>query len=344
MEFKASGMSNVDAEYVFESGFGKMGIGNEETYYDPLREVNKFTEMGKSYEEAVTKAPTMDTTSGGTFTGYGLMPPFLDPSIVDRTVRLTPLVKLLPRKAVKGRSYVYDLISAKGGATFLPDDSPLSEQVDTRSTATVNMKYLYAVGRVTGPAMASARLDLMAEDIRVKTASMNEALENTIINGNATTNPLEFTGLIQSITTNASDNAGVAIDLATIRADINTSFEANGLIDLAVTDGYTFNYIKGLLTDFQRINSEAKIGMKFGILDAFEIDGVLFIKDRYMPTTATQREILYLDTRYVFMAVLQDYTFEELAKTNDSKKYMIKWYGSLVVNFESAMVRRYNLA
>jgi hypothetical protein len=43
-----------------------------------------------------------------------------------------------------------------------------------------------------------------------------------------------------------------AITIEQIRTDLNTSFEANGLIDIAVTDGYTFNYLKGLLMDFQR--------------------------------------------------------------------------------------------
>jgi hypothetical protein len=84
--------------------------------------------------------------------------------------------------------------------------------------------------------------------------------------------------------------------------------------------------------------------MDFGIPDAFMIDGVLIIKDRYMPTTAGSRRILYLDTRYVFLAVLQDISFNNVAKINDSEKYYLKWYGALVVTFESAMVQRTALA
>ena len=146
-----------------------------------------------------------------------------------------------------------------------------------------------------------------------------------------------------TITTLASDNSGAAISLDLIREDINESFEANGLVDLVVTDGYTHNYIKGLLMDFQR-NVERPSGqMDFGIPDAFMFDGVLFIKDRYMPTTASSRQILYLDTRYIFLAILQDYTYQELAKNNDSDKFFIKWYGTLVVNFEGVQNRRYGL-
>lgn len=347
MAFGSCNLSNAEAGLAFDMTFGKAGIAEEETYYDPLRQVDKRVEIGKSLQsEMIRKGPSIGHTSGGTYTGYGLMPPFVDPSIVDKTVRETPLVRLLARRAIRGRSYVYNILSAKAGALFLGDDAALSDQVDTRTIATVDMKFLYAVGRVTGPAMASGEgfINLLAEDIRVKTASMNEALENEIINGNTTTNALGFQGLIQTITTNSTSNSGGRLTLEQIRTDINTSFEANGLIDLIVTDGQTFNYVKGLLQDFQR-NVERPSGqMDFGIPDAFMFDGVLFIKDRYMPTTAASRRAIYLDSRYVFLAVLQDITFEELAKVNDSQKYMLKWYGALCVTFESAMVQRTSLA
>ncbi len=348
MAFANNSMSNAEAGYIFDSCFGKAGIMEEELYYDPIRSLDKRTEIGEAIKkDMITKAgPSIGNTSGGTSTIYSLMPSFVDPSIVDKTVRATPLVKLLPRRAVRGRSYIYNLISAKAGAAFLDDDAPLADQVDTRDDASTQMKYLYAVGRVTGPALSSAEgfINLLAEDIRVKTASMNEALENEIVNGNTTTNANGFQGLIQSITTNTTDNSGVNVTLEEIRSDLNTSFEANGFIDLAVTDGSTFNYIKGLLMDFQRNVERPSGSMDFGIPDAFMFDGVLFIKDRYMPTTASSRRIIYLDSRYVFLAVLQDITFEELAKNNDSQKYMLKFYGSLIVTFESAMVQRYGLA
>lgn len=348
METGFSGMSmgNAEAGAIFDNCFGKAGIAEEQTYYDPIRGIDKRVEIGKSLKESMMTKGPVDTTTGGTYTGYGLMPPFVDSTIVDKTVRETPLVRLLPRRAIRGRSYVYNIISAKAGAAWLGDDAALSVQEDTRTVGTAAMKYLYAIGRVTGPAMPSADgfINLMAEDIRVKTASMNEALENGIINGDATTYPNQFDGFIQSITTNTTDNSGVRVTLEQIRTDINTSFQANGLIDVAVTDGATLNYIKGLLMDYQRHESPVPEGMNFGIPDAFMFDGVVFVKDRYMPTTAASRRILFLDTRHAFLAVLQDYTFEELAKTNDSQKYMIKWYGSLVVDFESAMVMRYGLA
>jgi len=353
MAFGSNGLSNVGASHAFDQVFGKCGVSEDELYYSPMQGIDKRVEMAKTYKESIKKAPTFGHTTGGTVTAYGLMPSFFDPSIVDRTVRQTPLVRLLPRKAVRGRSYVYNALTAKAvptngtaGSGFKADDAALAEDVDTYTATSTTMKFAYVVGRVTGPALASGEgfLNLLQQDIVVKTAAMNEILENEIVNGAVATSALGFDGLRTAISTNSTAAAGAAITLDDIRTDMNTVFEANGMVDLVVTDGSTFNTIKGLLMDFQRNVERPSAEMSFGIPDAFTFDGALFIKDRFMPTGAASREILYLDLRYIFLAVLQDTTFEELAKTNDSQKYMLKWYGSLIVTAEALMAKRTGLA
>ncbi len=354
MAFQANrNMSNAGAGYAFDSGFGKMGVSDGEMYFNPLHGIDKRLDMKKEYATSLQKAPSIGTTTGGTVTVFSLMPSFFDPAVVDRTVRATPLVRLLPRRAIRGRAYVYNVVTAKAvptagtaGEGFKGDDAALSEDIPTRTSVSTVMKYAYVVGRVTGPALSSGEgfINLLQEDIRVSTASMNEILENEIINGATATNALGFNGLRASITTNSTANAGAAITLVQIRTDFNTVFEANGQVDLVVTDGSTHNTIKGLLMDFQRNVERPAPELQFGIPDSFMFDGALFIKDRFMPTTATAREILYLDFRFVFLAVLLDVTFEELARNNDSHKYFLKWYGSLIVTGESLMAKRTGLA
>jgi hypothetical protein len=353
MAFNTNELGNAGAGHAFDSGFGKMGVVEGQTYYNPINGIDMRKDMAKTYMGAIQKAPSIDHTTGGTVTAYGLMPSFFDPSIVDRTARATPLVRLLPRRAVRGRAYVYNAVTAKAvptagtaGEGFKGDDAALAEDVPTRTAVSTVMKFAYVVGRVTGPALSSGEgfLNLLAEDIRVSTESMNEILENEILNGAVATNALGFDGLRAAITTNTTANAGAAITLDQVRSDFNDVFEANGQVDLVVTDGSTHNVIKGLLMDFQRNVERPGPEMSFGIPDAFMFDGALFIKDRFMPVTATLHEILYLDLRYVFLAVLQDMTYEELAKTNDSQKYMLKWYGSLIVTAEALMAERTGIA
>jgi len=346
-------MSNFGAGYKFDSGFGKMGLYEGQTYYAPLNGIDKRKDMMKAYAANMTKAPSIGHSTGGTVTAHGLMPSFFDPAIVDRTMIDTPLVRLLPRKAVRGRAYVFNAVTAKAvptngtaGSGFKGDDAALAEDVPTRTATSTVMKFAYVIGRVTGPALASGEgfLNLMAEDIRVSTASMNEILENEILNGNTTTNALGFQGLRASISTNTTANAGAALTLDQVRSDYNDVFEANGHVDLVVTDGNTHNVMKGLLMDFQRNVEQPNDELKFGLPGSFMFDGALWVKDRFMPTAAASREALYLDLRYCFLAVLQDTTFEELAKTNDSQKYMLKWYGALIVTAEGLMAERTGIA
>ena len=156
-----------------------------------------------------------------------------------------------------------------------------------------------------------------------------------IINGDLTTNPEEPDGMIQLISTN-STSISASVTLVDIRAEIATTFNANGAVTLAVTDASTHNYIKNLLMDFQRQPAPPAEGLPFGIPGGFQFDELSFIKDRFMPTTSGSRRIMILDVRYIFMAVLQDVTYEELAKTNDSNKYMLKEYIAFVMTFEGS--------
>jgi len=332
----------VDAEYAFEKSFGT-SVSNDETYYDPWMGIDKRKEIGKHLLE---KATITTTTGGAGTAGYALIPVWVDPQVVDRTRRLTPLVELIPRRAVKGTTYDYNVLTAKGGAAFLGEDAALADQDDTYDRASIAIKYLYAVGRVTGPAIAGMRgfNDALSMDLQVKIASVKEAEENEIVNGNTTTNPNGYQGLIQTISTNTTDLSSNYVTLTNIRTELATTFNANGLVTLCVTDAATHNYIKGLLMDYQRfVERPTDSDMPFGIPDAFMFDGVTFIKDRYMPTTSNSRRILFLDMRYIFMAVLQEMTYEELAKTNDSSKYMLKVYEALVVTFEGAMSQIYGI-
>ena len=356
VSFQGHGMSQQEAYSKFDEVFSKAGIVDGQTYLDPMRGIDMRKEMGaalvKSGVIKLEKGPSVDSNTGGSYTAQGLIPLFPDPLTVDKTIRETPLVKLFARKAIRGLSYVHNNLDTKAGAKFLPEDSSLSDQVDTRTTTTTAMTFLYAVGRVTGPSQAGAQgfKNLLEMDIRVKTDSMNEALENQIING--TTAPGDangFAGLYDGITTNSTSSAGAEVTLQNIRDDFDAAFRTGGstgtgLIDLVFTDGRTHNFIKGLLQDFQRNVEQPSGMMDFGIPDAFMFDGALFIRDRFATTTAASRRIVYLDTRYVFLAVLQDMTFFELAKTNDSDKFAVKFYGAMILTFEQACAQRTSLA
>jgi hypothetical protein len=317
-----------------------------------MRGLDLRKEIGAVLKEkgVIQKAPVSSTT-GGTYTNYGLFPAFPLAEVVDRTVRETPLVRLLRRVANRGPTHVYNILTAKQLGNFTTEDAAISDFSHTRTLATASMKILVAEGRVTDFAQAaSSSYNPMQNELAVANDALAQALENEIINGDTSVDALGFNGLLASITTNAANNSNTNVTLAQMRTDMGNSFitgtsgVGTGLIDLVVTDVFTHNYIKGLLMDFQRNIEKPAANMDFGIPDAFMFDGALVIRDRFMPSTAASRQLVYLDTRYVYLAVLRDVTYDEMAKTNLSKKFVLSWFGSLIVSFEAACARRYGLA
>jgi len=356
-QFTTNTLSPVEAEYSFDSLHGLAGLKHGECYYNPWSfavggeidgtpagapKIDKRIEVGQKWMQK----QSIETTTGGAGTaGYALIPVYVDPEIVDQTRYLTPLVELIPRRASKGLTYDYNKITAKGGAKWKAEDAAQLEDTDTYDRGSVSMKYGYSVGRVTGPAIAAMRgyNDAMQLDLSVKTQALKELEEDTIINGDSSTYPTEYDGLINSITTNTTNKSSNYVTLADIRAELATTFNARGMVTLAVTDAATHNYIKGLLQEYQRSAPAAAENLPFGIRGAFNFDGVDFIKSQFMPTSSGSRRILFLDMRYIHMAVLQDVTYEELAKTNDSNKYMLKVYEALVVTYEGACSQIYGI-
>lgn len=343
---------DFDANTEFEKSFvGSLHVSSDEfqgksaEYWNPWAGINKIPDI----VAAMIEKQSIDTQTGGAGTaGTALIPVYVDPSIVDRTIRETPLRNLYPRRAVRGSTYDYIPLTAKGGAVWAAENAVIADQVDTYDRTSVNIKYLYAKGRISGPAIVSMRefIDPSQLDLAVKSASIMEAEEDAIINGDASTNVGEPNGLIQTITTNTTNLSGGLPTLAQIRAEFATSYNANGEINLAVTDATTHNYVKGLLFDVQRVPSvnPSKDSLGFGIPGAFDFDGVMFIRDKFMPTAASSKRILFLDMRYNFMAVLLDMTFEQKFNEHDNEPYLLKEYITPVNTFESAQTQIYGIA
>ena len=344
---------DIDTDKAFEDGFaGAITMqsdnfgGQSVEYYNPLNKNKGVERIALAFQakaEAISKvAPggSINTQTGGAGTaGTALIPVFVDPTIVDRTIRETPLRNIFPRRAIRGLTYDYIPLTAKGGAVWALELQAIADQEDTYDRVSVGVKFLYAKGRVSGPAVAGMRgfIDASQLDLSVKSITIMEAEEEMIINGDASTNPEEPDGLIQLISSNTTSLGGGVPTLAQFRAEFATSYNNNGEINLAVMDATTHNYVKGLLLDLQRqISNPSEAALGFGIPAAFEFDGVMFIRDKFMPTTAGSRRILFLDTRFIFMAVLQDLTYEEKASENDSAVYLLKEYLTFVLTHEAA--------
>jgi len=305
----------------------------------------------------------LSTTAGGAGTaGYAMVPIFVDPRVVDVTRKYTPLVELIPRVTNRGMYADYNQLTAKGGGVTASEDAELTDVSDTFDRQSTAIKFLYSVGRVTGPmqaAMPSFVLQGMTPaggaggafgdasagnakqmEVLIKTRAMREQEENLIMNGNTTTSTgngpdgTEFAGIISlQSTTNVVDKNTTALSLNDINTAIRYAFDDGGRPNLAVCSSGVYEDLLGLLT--------AKIGYLQPVQQVFwgfstivlhtMVGDVPVIPSMYMSNVSGSKAIYFLDLSVVEMRVLQDLTYEDLAKTNDSQKFMLKIYETLII-------------
>jgi len=162
----------------------------------------------------------LSTTAGGPGTaGYAMVPIFVDPRVVDQTRKYTPLVELVPRVTNQGMYADYNVITAKGGAITAVEDAALSETNTTYDRASTAIKFVYSVGRVTGPAIAAMpawslgglspaggatgafndqnATNAKQMEVLVKTREIKEKEESLIVNGDASTDATQFSGIVK---------------------------------------------------------------------------------------------------------------------------------------------------
>ena len=349
----------VDAESAFEKSFGSIKSGTIYGGYDGTLQKKYENEMVKKSYIDLQKAAISDRVAG-TASKVGI-PIYLDRDIIDVTAREAPLTAIIPRVANRGRTADYDRMTVKGSGSWLPEDSALTEANDTYETKSKAIKYLYQTGRVTGPLFAASK-ERMAElgvgdflnlEVRNKSVKMREMEENSLINGNySVTDGNEPLGILKEIYDNGNKTSKSGLgdlsisDLDEMIRICRTAGDSTTLggemPNLFITDYATENKLKGLFYDAYRINAPTQTwgwGMQSAV-----ISGVPVLGSRFMQAATGSRNLACINTRYIETRVLQDMTYEELAKTNDSDKFMLKEYLTFVVKAPEFMNLYYSLS
>jgi hypothetical protein len=342
------------------SNFGGLYEG---TVYHDTYTGNVDMRKNADFKKALTT--TLSTYAAGTLPS--LIPVYVDPEIIDLTRRATPLVELIPRVTNYGKYVDYNQITALGGSFAAFEDAAVAEVNDTYVRRHLSIKYIYSVGRVTGPMFAASKqylssggyVDALSLEVKNKTIALKRYEEDMIINGDSiasrttqdgagstTVIGTEFDGFFNFITNNNScglggsasystDMAGANFTIDTLRTAIRTCRTAGGEPNLGVTDYASYDRLKALIQDELRYVSTQTIA--WGITTV-SFEGLPLIASRFVSTTngtgamTTNGRCFYiLDTNNIEMRVLQDVTYEELAQTNDSKKFMLKLYEALVL-------------
>jgi hypothetical protein len=303
-------------------------------------------------------------TGGAGTAGYALVPIYVDPRIVDQSRKYTPLTELIPRVTNQGLTADYNVITAKGSAYTANADSPLPEADDTYDRKSQSIKFLYSVGRVLGP-MQAAMPSYMVEgmtptgdgmrggsvfspanaptakqiEVLVKARALKELEENLILNGDDDTDATQFNGIIdQQGTTNQNDLSSAALTWDDVEETVQSAWDDGGRPKLAVASSSVVTDLRKIMIDtfnFRPSDLSAGAELPFGVPAALVLQTmagpVPVIPSMYLSNTSGAKQLWFLDTDFIEMRVLQDMTYEDLAKTNDSSKFMLKMYECLIV-------------
>jgi hypothetical protein len=365
---------NVDLKSAYSHSFGM--LGDKTCYQNASYGIDMRNDFNSTLKAGIAKLKAQSTTSGGAGTaGYAMIPIYVDPKIVDITRKYTPLVELLPRVTNMGITADYNVITAKGGAFAAAEDAPLAETNTTYSRRSKAIKYLYAVGRVTGQSQAAQPAYMLAgflpgsgatgpfsdqgasnaiqQEVLVKTRELRELEENLIINGNSTTsyttspNGTEFDGIVTLMsTTNQLDKSGAAISVDDVMTQAAVAFANGGRPNLGVTDGYTYNaLLKAITQKIGYLVATEKVFWGFSTLVFNTIVGQIpIVPSMFMGYASGSRKLFLLDLSVVEMRVLQDVTYQEVAIVNDSKKFFLKLYETMIIRAPTFCAQIINIA
>jgi hypothetical protein len=357
----ASISGSVDSTSVYAHSFGS--TPNHTPYVNHEFKIDARPDFNTALKAGMAKLKAQAVTSGGAGTaGYAMIPIYVDPKIVDITRKYTPLVEILPRVTNMGITADYNRITAKGGAYAAAEDAALPETNTTYARSSVVIKYLYAVGRVTGPSQAAQPSYLLAgfmpgsgstgpfsdqgaanslqQEVLVKTRELRELEENLLINGSATSsyttapNGSEFDGISTIMsTTNGLNKSSTAISLDDINTQCAVAFAAGGRPNLGITDGYTYSTLLKLVSQkIGYLQATQQVYWGFSTLVFNTIVGqVPIIPSMFMGYASNSRKLFLLDLSVIEVRVLQDVTYQELAQVNDSRKFMLKLYEALII-------------
>lgn len=353
MAFSAIG--DIDYQTLYDQSFG--GLLDEKTgmvtklpdrtrYWDPMKGINKIPDLVTRKMAWTQKSVNTAATSGTA--GYAMIPLAYDPRVVDITRLYTPLLGIIPKVTNLGLTANYYRTTSRSKVGMWGNEQgAIKEQDDTRELVNATMKFCRISGKVTGVArVASAHfIDAMTEEILNKTQSMNEELEDTIVNGNASTNPLEHDGLITSCSANNTNMNNDPITLTDVKTLIADCYMDKGHPNLIITDPYTAQSLESQMMDFIRYTNPYKT-IAWG-LETLTINSIVgpipVLPSQFMPTTAGQRRLLCVDTNNLERRVLLDLAFEQLGKTEDAEKFYLKTYTTMVNKFPEGMGQLYGI-
>lgn len=287
----------------------------------------------------------LDTTE--TTTGNFLTQDMIVAGIREYFEKRTPLWNQFRKEKVDSNAIVFKEQDGVPVASFGAELAALpAAQHATYSESAVSMKSIYSRGEVSGQLIASSKgysqgyADALDREIRNHTLGMVNTLENTLVVGDSAARPQEFDGLVKWITNTVDagtiNGRSAPADLILSDLEYLQDSTTTGYFDMYIMDAASRRRLWAVLLPQIRFVDKATIDGGFQVPT---YNGLPIIEVK--PHTQAARDamegvILGVNKEKVWLPVLQDITYEELAHTRDSTDFIIKMYLAMVVEGGSA--------
>lgn len=342
-------------------GFAGSPVGNPEAAVD-LR-------PGLKARHSVALKALTTTSAGGGTAGQAMVPVGLDPLLVDQERRETPMREITQRVSNMGITADWNERTARSRGKSYLELAALADNSNTLDRYTKSIKYYYAVGRTSGPAQASVPPGLFEQysstnyanatqlEVAMQTSNLAQGEEIDMISGNPggtyagantdtgydadSVSATSMYGIKSQVSNeNQDDQAGAAITLGDVEDLLNLCWEDGGKTSLMLTDGRTTTDLKQLMEQQARYYGGTDMTWGFQTITFNGPRGPVPIVQSQLVRTdagdgggtiAGSKSICALDMQMVENRVLQDYTYEPLGKDGDYERFMIKYYGCVIV-------------
>lgn len=271
----------------------------------------------------------------------------LQAAIIDRLVKDSRVLELLPFSTILGNSLTYDTIVTDSGAGFYSVGDTWTESTPSMSQNTVALKILGGDADVDNFLLKtrSDQTDLKGTVIGNKVKSVQYKFLDTFYYGSATTDTKTFNGLQKLIssttynTVHAGSTAGTDLSLAKVRQaiDLVTGWKPTHIVMSKTLRRYISIYLDSVGSGFpQSIN---EFGKRIEFYDGLEI-----VPDDHILATETSASGAYSSTTTSDTTTMFILTFDEMAccgvhsgegvqveplgtlETKDATRWRIKWY------------------
>lgn len=276
-------------------------------------------------------------------TGDVLIPEVISQGIREYFESRTPVYNQIRKETVETNAVIYKEQTSVPVASFGAELGALpAAQNATYVERSMPLKSMYTRGEVSGQLIAASRsfLDVLQREVRNHTIGMVNTIETTLVLGDSAARPNEFDGLNRWITNTVSAAADTTADgVANPTPQPLTLNHLEQLLDAPQYGGANVLF----MNDVTRRRLWSILQPQIRFLGTTEIDGGFKVRSyNDMPIIEVKPNvntagadlagvILAVNTDMVYIPILQDLTYEELAHTRDSTDFILKMYMALIV-------------